>query len=150
MQNFEAMKAIYFRFKEITSKLSDLSLLFIRLILAYGFLKPAMLKLKDVHAIGDWFAGMNYPFPYLNAWLATITETLGIILLVLGLGIRIISIPLMVTMLVAIFTIHFSNGFAAGDNGFEIPLYYFLMLFVLLTHGAGKYSVDQLITGKNS
>lgn len=141
----KTIETIYIKFKEITSKLSDLSLLFIRLILAYGFLKPAMLKLKDVHAIGDWFASMNYPLPYLNAWLATTTETLGIILLILGLGVRIISIPLMITMLVAIFTIHISNGFAAGDNGFEIPLYYFLMLFLLLTHGAGKYSIDQLI-----
>ena len=33
---------------------------------------------------------------------------------------------LMIVMLVAIFTVHIGNGFAAGDNGFEIPFYYLL------------------------
>jgi putative oxidoreductase len=45
-------------------------------------------------------------------------------------------------MMVAISTVHFKNGFAASDNGFEIPLYYFAMLFMLLSFGAGKWSVD--------
>ncbi|HKJ42386.1 MAG TPA: DoxX family protein [Sunxiuqinia sp.] len=144
------MKTICNTYKSILDKLRDLSLLLIRLILAYGFYLPAKLKLKDVHAIGDWFASMNYPLPYVNAYLATATETLGIILLVLGLGIRIISIPLIIVLLVAIFTVHLSHGFEASNNGFEIPLYYILMLFILLTHGAGKYSVDQIIKRKNS
>ena len=142
------MKTIYNKFKNTVNKLDDVSLLFFRLILAYGFYKPAILKLKDVHAIGDWFASLHYPLPYLNAWLATATETSGIVLLVIGLGVRIISIPLMITMLVAIFTIHFDNGFTAGNNGFEIPLYNLLILFTLLAHGAGKYSLDQLIAEK--
>ncbi len=139
------MKMIYSKFVDLTKRLQDLGLLLLRLVLAYGFYKPAMLKLKDIHAIGDWFAGMNYPFPYLNAYMATITESLGVILLALGLGTRIISIPLMVVMLVAIFTVHWGNGFDAGDNGFEIPLYYLLILFTLLSHGAGKYSADYVI-----
>ena len=142
------MKTIYNKFKNTVNKLDDVSLLLFRLILAYGFYKPAILKLKDVHAIGDWFASLHYPLPYLNAWLATATETSGIVLLVIGLGVRIISIPLMITMLVAIFTIHLDNGFTAGNNGFEIPLYYLLILFTLLAHGAGKYSLDQLIEEK--
>ena len=143
------MKTFYNSYKKSISKLTDLSLLLMRLILAYGFYKLAMLKLKDVPAIGDWFAGMNYPLPYLNAYLATAIETSGVILLIIGLGIRIISIPLMIVMLVAIFTVHWSHGFEAGNNGFEIPLYYIFMLFALLTHGAGKYSIDQIIAKKN-
>ena len=69
---------------------------------------------------------------------------LGVILLTLGLGTRIIALPLMFMMLVAIFTTHISNGFAAGDNGFEIPLYYFLILMALMVYGSGKYSLDHL------
>jgi putative oxidoreductase len=69
----------------------------------------------------------------------------GVFLLILGLGTRFISIPLMVTMLVAIKTVHWQNGFPAGDNGWEIPFYYLLMLFVLLAFGSGKISVDFLI-----
>ncbi len=142
------MKAIvkaYDRFSDSLSMAADLPLLFLRLILAYGFYKPAMMKLKDVNAIGGWFESMGYPMPYLNAYLATITEGLGVILLVLGLGTRIISVPLMIAMLVAIFTVHYVNGFNARDNGYEIPLYYLLMLFTLFVMGSGRLSVDYLI-----
>ena len=38
-----------------------------------------------------------------------------------------------------------SNGFEAGANGFEIPLYYLLMLVSLIITGPGKLSVDALI-----
>jgi putative oxidoreductase len=143
------MKALiktYDHFSDNISKLADLPLLFLRLILAYGFYNPAMMKLKDVNAIGGWFESMGYPLPYLNAYMATITEGLGVILLVLGLGTRIISVPLMVTMLVAIFSVHYANGFAAGDNGYEIPLYYLLMLFTLFVMGPGRLSADKIIS----
>jgi putative oxidoreductase len=51
-------------------------------------------------------------------------------------------------MLIAIFTVHIGNGFDAGDNGFEIPLYYILMLLTLITFGAGKFSIDHFISRK--
>ncbi len=137
----------YDKFSDNILKLSDLPLLFLRLILAYGFYSPAMMKLKDINAIGGWFESMGYPLPYVNAYLASITEGLGVILLFLGLGTRIITVPLMITMLVAIFAVHYANGFAAGDNGYEIPLYYFLMLFTLFVMGPGRISVDHLIKG---
>ncbi len=133
------------KIKKITQKfdsLQDLSLLFLRLILAYGFYTPAVNKWKNMEGIAQWFESMNYPLPLLNAYLAGTTEAAGVLLLLLGLGTRLISIPLMFTMLVAIFTVHIGNGFAAGDNGFEIPLYYFLMLLVLMAYGSGKYSID--------
>lgn len=142
------MKAIvnlYDRFSDNMSMAADIPLLFLRLILAYGFYNPAIMKLKDINAIGAWFESMNYPLPYFMAYLAGITEGLGVILLLLGLGTRLISIPLMITMLVAIFTIHLANGFAAGDNGYEIPLYYLLMLFTLFVMGPGKISLDYLL-----
>ncbi|NQV02925.1 MAG: DoxX family membrane protein [Bacteroidia bacterium] len=69
----------------------------------------------------------------------------AVILLPLGLATRLISLPLMVVMVVAIVTVHLGNGFNAGENGFEIPLYYLLMLLLLLFTGPGKISVDYLI-----
>ena len=94
--------------------------------------------------IVSWFDSMNYPFPFISAYLAAITEMLGVILLALGLFTRLISILLIFIMFVAIFTVHFSNGFEAGNNGFEIPLYYALMLFAIFVVGPGKYSLDYL------
>jgi putative oxidoreductase len=113
-----------------------------RLILAYGFFTPAKNKWNDIGAIADWFSSMNYPLPTLNAYLAAGAEAAGVVLLALGLFTRVISIPLIIVMLVAIFTVHAGNGFSAGDNGFEIPLYYAIMLFTLLVYGPGKISVD--------
>ncbi len=136
------------KFYEGVSKLGDFPLLFARIILAIGFYKPAMMKIGNVSGIAEWFGGMGYPLPMVSAVLATTTEVLGVILLVLGLGTRLISVPLMFVMFIAIFTVHISNGFAAGENGFEIPLYYFLMLFTLMVNGGGKLSLDYLLFKK--
>lgn len=139
------IKKLYLIWADKMEMLRDISPLMFRLILAYGFYEPAKNKIADVHAIGDWFASMELPAPYFQAYLATYTECAGVILLILGLGTRIISIPLLITMIVAIKTVHWENGFAASDNGFEIPLYYMAMLLSLLFTGAGKISLDHLI-----
>ena len=128
-----------------TESIRDLPLLLTRLVLAYGFWTSGMMKWNDINAIGDWFATMNYPLPHFNAYMAGVTEVMGAIMLLLGLGTRLISIPLMVIMIVAITTVHMGNGFNAGDNGIEIALYYFTMLFMLLVYGSGKFSVDTFV-----
>lgn len=143
------MKKSFGRLKSTLNNLQDVPLLLLRLILAYGFLMPAMKKLGDINQVSSWFASMNFPMPKLSAYLTAGTEGLGVILLALGLGTRIISIPLMFVMLVAIFAVHLPNGFAAANGGFEIPLYYFIMLSVLFFKGSGKFSLDYVI-GKNT
>jgi len=128
------------------NKLSDLPPLFFRLILAYGFCKTATTKFNNFSGIVDWFGSMGMPFPKLNAFLATGTEMAGFILLFLGLATRFISFPIIIVMIVAITTVHLGNGFDAGDNGLEIPLYYILMLFSLIITGPGRISLDHLIS----
>ena len=59
----------------------------------------------------DW--GLGLPLPWLMAALATATELAGAVLLLLGLFTRLISIPLAVTMLVAIFSVHWPKGWQA-------------------------------------
>jgi len=143
------LKKQYTHFIKIINGSRSLALLFIRLVLAYGFLNPALMKLNNFNSIIEWFTQINLPLPVLNAFLATASEVLGVILLTLGFGTRIISVPLIITMIVAIVKIHGENGFEAGNNGFEIPLYYMLMLFALMTHGAGKWSIDYLLVKSN-
>ncbi|PYF77447.1 HvfX family Cu-binding RiPP maturation protein [Pedobacter nutrimenti] len=139
----------YTRLQALLKKIEFLPLLLIRFILAYGFYNPAKMKWNDINAIGEWFGSIGVPAPYLNAYLAASTEALGVLLLILGLGTRLISIPLMVTMVVAIVTVHLENGFEAGQNGFEIPLYYLIMLFTLFVFGPGKASLDEWIEKRN-
>lgn len=143
------MKALIEKITEsVLDKFQDISLLALRLILAYGFYEPAMNKWKDIDSVASWFESLGIPFPLLNTYMAATTEIVGVFLLTLGLFTRYISIPLIVTMVVAITTVHFSNGFSAGDNGFEIPLYYLIMLLVLVGNGAGKLSFDNKIFKK--
>ena len=139
------MRTLYNKFIEGTGKLQDVPLLLFRIVLAYGFYEPAMMKLKNLSGVAEWFGSMNYPLPMVSASLSMVTEVSGILLLVLGLGTRLISLPMMFIMVIASLTVHLPNGFPAGDNGFEIPLYYFLMLFALVIYGPGKYSLDHLI-----
>ena len=63
----------------------------------------------------DW--GLGLPVPTLMAFLAGWTEVLGAIFLLVGFGVRWISVPLMVTMLVAIFSVHINNGWLAISSG---------------------------------
>ena len=53
------------------------------------------------------------PFPELMAFLAMSTEMIGAVFLVVGFAVRWISIPLMITMIVAAFSVHWVNGWQA-------------------------------------
>ena len=135
----------YKRFVSIVNNGQSITLLFIRLALAYTFWDTGKKKFEDIASIAEWFQSLEIPAPTLNAYMATYTELIGALLLVLGLGTRIISIPVIITMIVAIKTVHWENGFPAGDNGYEIPLYFILMLLTTLCFGAGKISIDHFI-----
>jgi len=133
------------------SALAGLTPLFFRLILVYGFFGPAIQKLNNFQSVVEWFnTGLHLPFPLVNAVLAVSTETAGCVLLALGLATRFISIPLMVTMVVAIATVHYGNGFTCANNGFEIPFYYLVMLLSLVFTGAGQLSLDHLIARRTA
>jgi len=116
-----------------------------RLIIAYGFAKPALMKLQDMTATAHWFASMSIPFPTFTAYLVSGIETIGIILLILGLFTRTISVLLSCVMMGAMFFVHGAHGFSVADNGLEIPLYYMLFLFIFASFGGGKYALDYLL-----
>ncbi len=138
-------KKFYGEVTRLFSYLQSLALLLARLAVAYGFYEPAMMKWADIGAVAEWFGSMGIPLPTLNAYMAATTEITGVVLLTLGLFTRIISLPMIVIMIVAIKTVHLAHGFSAGDNGFEIPLYYMLFLLIFVAFGAGKFSLDQLL-----
>ena len=144
------MKKLINLFLTTAASLQSLPPLFFRLILVYGFYEPAKMKWSNIGGVAEWFGTMGIPAPTLNAYMAASTEALGCVLLLLGLATRFISIPLMVVMLVAIKTVHLENGFSCGKNGFEVPFYYFFMLFSLLVTGPGCMSLDSIIKKKYS
>lgn len=143
-------KNIYLEFIKISSCGRSFSLLLARLAVAYGFYEPAKMKWSGISSVAEWFGSMGIPFPTLNAYMAASAEAAGVVLLTLGLLTRAISIPLIVVMIVAIVTVHLPHGFSAGDNGYEIPLYYMLFLFIFLSNGAGKFSLDRVLFGEKN
>ncbi len=138
-------KDCYANVEKITNNFQSISLLVARLTMAYGFYTPAMNKWANIENVAGWFGSMGIPLPLLSAYMTAIIEILGVGLLALGLFTRLISIPLIVIMLVAIVTVHLPNGFSAGDNGFEIPFYYMLFLMIFTSFGAGKISLDNFL-----
>ena len=97
--------------------LDGLAPLALRLYLVPVFWMAGTHKIAGMEQTVEWFGnpdwGLGLPFPYLLAHLAAYTEAIGALLLLLGLATRWISIPLMVTMLVAIFAVHWDQGWAA-------------------------------------
>lgn len=102
---------------DATSVLDFLGPLALRLYLVPVFWVAGTNKLDGMDNVISWFGnpdwGLGLPAPALMAWLATGTEVLGAVALLLGLGTRLIAIPLMVTMLVAAFKVHIENGWQA-------------------------------------
>jgi uncharacterized membrane protein YphA (DoxX/SURF4 family) len=89
----------------------------LRLYLAPIFWMAGKSKFDDFENTAAWFGnpdwGLGLPAPELMTFLAMSTEMLGAIALLIGLGVRWFSIPLMFTMLVAIFSVHWVNGWQA-------------------------------------
>ena len=100
-----------------TRVLDFLPLLATRLYLVPVFWMAGTQKLGHFESTVEWFGnpewGLGLPFPTVMAALAGGTEVVGAIALLLGLGVRWISLPLMVTMIVAIATVHWENGWNA-------------------------------------
>jgi uncharacterized membrane protein YphA (DoxX/SURF4 family) len=93
----------------------------LRLYLVPIFWMAGSKKLSDIESTAAWFGdpdwGLGLPFPELMAWMASLTEAGGAILLFFGLAVRWISIPLLVTMIVAAVTVHLKNGWLAIAEG---------------------------------
>ncbi|WPL17472.1 Putative oxidoreductase CatD [Thiorhodovibrio winogradskyi] len=106
---------------DTTRALDFLGPLALRLYLAPVFWMAGTKKFANFEDTVAWFGnpdwGLGMPFPTVMAFLASGTETLGAILLVIGLGVRWISAPLMVTMMVAAVTVHWQNGWLAIAEG---------------------------------
>jgi len=103
-------------------RFDGLAPLALRLYLVPVFWMAGTHKIAGIDQTIEWFGnpdwGLGLPFPTLLAYLAAYTEAIGALLLLLGLATRWISIPLIVTMLVAIFAVHWDNGWAAiADSG---------------------------------
>ena len=130
----------------------------IRMILGIGFMVHGWAKWNRGPAIfGELLKQAHVPFPLVNAWLVTLLEIFGGLALLMGVFVTLVSIPLIFSMLGAIFTVNIKYGFSAvntigltaegprlGPPGYEINLLYIAALVALILGGAGPFSIDAL------
>tara|TARA_Y100000287_G_C14158173_1_gene323310 strand:- start:186 stop:797 length:612 start_codon:yes stop_codon:yes gene_type:complete len=107
-------------YQQIVARLQvadGIPLLFLRLYLAPVMIQAGWNKASSFDSIVDWFGnddyGLGLPMPLVMAFLATAAELVGGVLLLLGALTRLVSIPLMVTMIVAMVSVHAKNGWLA-------------------------------------
>jgi len=102
---------------DATRKADFLGPLALRLYLVPVFWVAGTNKVKGFGNVVEWFGnpdwGLGLPFPALMAGLAVGSEVAGAVALLIGLGVRWMSVPLMVTMFVAAVTTHWQNGWQA-------------------------------------
>jgi putative oxidoreductase len=70
-------------------------------------------------------------------------ETVGAVMIILGLFTRFFAAALAVEFAIITFVAHWPAGFAAGRGGWEYPLFWGLILFAIALRGGGPYSLDR-------
>ena len=128
------------------ARLPDSLLLVIRLYWGWQFFVTGKGKLLNLDGTTSFFAELGLPVPKLNALAAGCTESVGGLLLLVGLASRLTAVPLICTMIVAYLTAHRET--VAGiwqDSDAFVTAPPFLFLFaslLILIFGPGRYSVD--------
>lgn len=124
-------------------------LLAIRLYWGLGFFHAGLGKLMNLDRTTGFFRDLGIPAPGVNAMMAGTTECAGGLLLALGLGSRLVAIPLIVTMIVAYGTAHADavRGLFSDPDAFVTadPFPFLLASLIVLAFGPGALSIDALI-----
>lgn len=95
-----------------------------------------------------WMASIGLEPGFLMALAAGSAEFFGGLALLAGVIVRPAALVLAFTMLVAIFSVHFSNGLFMSNNGYEFALALCVVSVSLMIRGAGSLSIDRVITEK--
>jgi len=127
----------------------SLLLLAVRLYWGWQFFLTGKGKLGDLSRPTQYFASLHIPAPHLNAVVVSVTECLGGLLLLLGLGARFITPIFIFEMIIAYVTserpaIHaiFTNPdkFVSAD-----PFLFLFAAVIVFVFGPGRFSLDAVV-----
>lgn len=99
---------------------------------------------------GQWMASIGLEPGYLMALAAGSAEFFGGLALLLGLLVRPAAAVLVVTMLVAIFAVHWTGGLLLSNNGYEYALTLLAVSLSLLFTGGGRWSADRWLSSQGA
>jgi putative oxidoreductase len=132
------------------------------LLIGYGFAAHGYAKLERGPAhFAAILVAIGVPLPEPMAWLTTLLELLGGMALMLGAAVALLSLPLAVVMLTAMFGVHLRYGFSSirlkgfsasgaefGPVGYELNLFYIAGLMLLALSAASPFSVDRWLESR--
>jgi len=128
----------------------------LRLIVGYGFIAHGAAKwIAGPRSFGKFLHLVGAPAPVATAWVVMLVEIFCGAAILAGMFVEIASVPLIISMLVAMFTVHIRYGFSSvhtigltpsgpvfGPPGYEINLLYIGALLTLALLGSGPLSLD--------
>ena len=136
----------------------------LRLIVGYGFLAHGLAKLgRGLEAFPAIVTQMGLPMPHLLGLATIAVEIVGGAAVLAGFLTRIACLPMIVILVVAIFTVHLPYGFSSikliavtnagpqfGPPGYETALLYVACLAALNLGGSGPLSVDGVLARRSN
>jgi putative oxidoreductase len=129
----------------LLQKLEWIGPLLVRLTLGLVFFITGWGKLHSLDKITQFFASLHIPAPGFHAAFVSTIEFAGGLLLIAGLGTRVVSALLIGVMAVAILTAKLPELHGIVDLANTIELTYLVMFVWLVVSGAGAASLDHLI-----
>ena len=123
----------------------DAGILLLRITLAGLMLSHGIPKMIGLFSAGPvQFPPVFGLTPELSLGLAVFAEVLCSVFILVGFGTRLATIPLIITMLVAVFYIHAADPFVKKELG----VHYLVGYVLLFITGSGRYSIDHLLDKK--
>lgn len=135
----------------------------LRLVIGFGFAAHGYAKLsRGPQNFAAILTSIGVPQPHIMAWLTSILEFAGGISVMAGAFVVLLSLPLSIIMLTAMFSVHFPYGFSSvrlltvtasgatfGPVGYEMNLLYIAGLLALALGGSGRLSIDEYLKARS-
>jgi len=140
-------------FKKLVQTDDDIAALVLRLLLGIVFIPHGMQKLLGFSGTMEFFTA-KLGIPAVFAFLAIIAEGLGPLGLITGFLTRVAAFGIGVNMAVAVYMLHWQNGFFMNwygnqkGEGYEYHLLVFAIVLALMMKGGGRWSVDKSIADR--
>lgn len=134
---------------------TDIGLMFIRLVVGAVFLYHGSQKLfgmfdgPGLDGFAQYLGQLRIPMANIAALVSGAVEFVGGLLVLLGLFVRIATIPMVINMLVAVLVVH-RGAFAVSKGGMEYALTMALVLLGLFFTGPGAVSVSGMLRGRSA
>ena len=150
--------------QNLQARLAPYSAIPLRLIVGYGFLAHGLAKWsRGSEAFAGILQATGVPLPHLMAWITIVTEIVAGVAFLIGAFVRLMSVPAIILLATAIFTVHLPYGFSSiklqgvsngraqfGPPGYECDLLYIASIAALVLMGASPLSVDRYRSQRSS